>query len=103
MGHVKGMRGGLKRTGSVGLQSGSSKEGEAGRKPARVSSAKTQGRDRSMSMSGTENGHLKLSQSTKSFSALPDDERAPELLALEDMTLREHYKASEILFEVRSA
>lgn len=54
-----------------------------------------------MSMSLTDGSVTKRRSSGKSFPSHADDERAPELLALEDMTLRENYKASEKLFEVR--
>ena len=55
------------------------------------------GRDRSMSVGGAELGSLR---SLASKGSVAEDLRAPELLAFEDMTLREHYKVSEKLFEV---
>jgi len=58
-------------------------------------------RDRSMSLGVAEIPLHKSGSQKKTKGDLELDEVAPELLALEDMSLREHYKVSEALFEVR--
>ena len=55
-----------------------------------------------MSMSVGDSGTSKRKSAGKPLSSFPEDDRSPELIALDDMSLRENYKASEKLFEVRS-
>lgn len=72
-------------------------EHEVGIKPPASPSTKPVTKDRSMSVSEPDGGHL----SKSSLAPGQDDVRAPELVAFEDMSLREHYKVSEKLYEVR--
>jgi len=58
-------------------------------------------RDRSMSLNVAEIPPRKTSSLLQQKPELEQTELASELLALEDMSLREHYKVSEALFEVR--
>jgi hypothetical protein len=89
-----------KRPGSTSFPVGISTDNDLMGRHDSPNIGRFQGRDRSMSTSVGDGRVSKSSLSTKVLQASQEDERAPELVALEDMTLREHYKASEVLFEV---
>jgi hypothetical protein len=86
------------KSSSLVTSSTSSADGEHSKRATPPSVTQGGARDRSMSVGGAELGALRR---VASKGALVEDTRAPELLAFEDMTLREHYKVSEKLFEVR--
>ena len=93
----------LKRHGSTGNHRHPTAENDRSIKHVGSSSSVSPVRDRSMSMSFGEPGVSKRKSGGKPLQPFPEEERSPELVLLDDMTLRENYKASEKLFEVRFA
>lgn len=100
-GSLTGEKAKLKRHGSTGNHRHPAAESVSSIKHGSASTSVSPTRDRSMSMSFGEGGVSKRKSAGKPLPSFPEEERSPELLALDDMTLRENYKASEKLFEVR--